>query len=366
VLFTTNSSCCNASFAPQFIMADKSLPAVDRSRSPAGSKGDGFKGDVGDLDEKFDKLWAKHLEPKMVEKNKEFEAEIKNVVGSFVKTEVDRLQEKVDIRFTEVEKKVDNGFADIRAAIDGLKQTFASPPPVPPLAPAAGGGNEVRQVLRSSPLSFSEAVAAGSQQPAGNDVTTPNFNRKLNPTKLFCNLHDRAKVAKAKFEQAISVLANEANLSASDYKVLGDPLDNRFELQFAGDLRTASVCALQFYDSLHLGRGQYKEQTVLDDKNKAVKFYVNPDKNPCQMRREILSKHLRTILASKAVDKDLYLKKTTGSVLENKRAICSVIITGPESARLEWCHPKRIELGIEQAPVEQEFSAFVIGGGPGS
>ena len=85
-------------------MADKSL-ASDRSRSPAGSKGDGNKGDVCELDEKFLVLWAKHVEPKMVEKSKEFEAEIKNVVGSFVKSEVDRLQEKVDIRFTEVEKK---------------------------------------------------------------------------------------------------------------------------------------------------------------------------------------------------------------------------------------------------------------------
>ena len=172
-------------------------------------------------------------------------------------------------------------------------------------------------------------------------------------------------MAKTKFEQAILDLAKEANLSESDYKVLGDPLDNRFELQFVGDLRIASVCALQFYDSLHLGRGQFKEQVVRDDQNKEIKFYVNPDKNPCQMRREILSKHLKAILATKVGDKDLFLKKSTGSILENKRAICSVIITGPESARLEWCHPKRIELGIEQAPVEQEFSGFVIGGGPG-
>ena len=380
MLLTTNSFVCNASTAPQFIMAHLgSASTADRSRSPLrGEKPEdvvfpGEKGGEG-LEDNFSKLWASQLEPKLAahakataeqaaEKNKEFEKDIQKLVGSFVKTEVDRL-----------EKKLDNGLADVNANIAGLATTLAgiqaslaSPnPPAPTPAPAAGGGNEVRQALRSSPLSFSEAVAAGSQQSAGNDVTTPNFNRKLNPTKLFCNLHDRAKVAKAKFEQAISISANEANLSESDYKVVGDPLDNRFELQFAGDIRIASVCALQFYDSLHLGRGLYKDQFVVDDQNKQIKFYVNPDKNPCQMRREILSKHLRTILASKVTDKDLYLKKTTGSVLENKRAICSVIITGPESARLEWCHPKRIELGIEQAPVEQEFSAFVIGGGPGS
>ena len=352
MLFPT-SQLCNAPLVPQFIMSKS-----PRSRSPAGTTGKGKECKISELDESFVALWAKHVEPKMAKKNEDFQNEIKQVVGMHVKAEVERL-----------EKKVDTGFADIKSAIDGLKAAIATHPPVPPpapAAPAAGGGTEVRQALRSSPLSFAEAVVAGAQQSAGNDVTTPNFNRKLNPTKLFCNLHDRAKVAKAKFEHAISVLANEANLSDSDYKVVGDPLDNRFELQFAGDTHIASVAALQFYDSLHLGRGLYKDQFVLDDQNKQIKFYVNPDKNPCQMRREILAKHLRSILAPKVADKDLFLKKQTGSVLENKRAICSVIITGPESARLEWCHPKRIELGIEQAPVEQEFSAFVIGGGPGS
>ena len=102
------------------------------------------------------------------------------------------------------------------------------------------------------------------------------------------------------------------------------------------------------------------------DQNKDIKFHISPDKNPCQIRREFLVKHLQSILASKAACKDLYLKKATGSVYEGKRVVCSVITTGPESARLDWCHPKRIELGIKQAPVEQEFSSFIVGGGPGS
>ena len=108
----------------------------------------------------------------------------------------------------------------------------------------------------------------------------------------------------------------------------------------------------------------------MDDQDKSIKFYVAPDKNPCQIRREILSKNLCTILSGKAVDKEFSLKKATGSIYEGKgrdrRVVCSVVITGPESARLDWCHPKRIELGIDQGPVEQEFSGFVLGGGPGS
>ena len=76
------------------------------------------------------------------------------------------------------------------------------------------------------------------------------------------------------------------------------------------------------------------------------------------------------MLSSKAIEKEFSLNKATGSVYVGKgrdrRVVCSVVITGPESARLEWCHPKRIQLGIEQGPVEQEFSGLVLGGGSGS
>ena len=134
----------------------------------------------------------------VVEKNKAFEQDIKNVVGSFVKTEVDRL-----------EKKVDSGFADIKSAIEDLKKVIASPPP-PPAQPDSGGP-EVQAAFRPTPnggLSFAQAVGAQGSQPVFADVTTPNFNRKANPTKLFCNLHDRAKVSKKKFTAAVSVLAS--------------------------------------------------------------------------------------------------------------------------------------------------------------
>ena len=89
--------------------------SADRSRSPkVGDKADPEDGSVGDgldgLDGNFVKLWAKHVEPKLAdhvkqaaEKNKEFEGEIKKVVGVFVKTEVDRLEKKMDAEFAEIE-----------------------------------------------------------------------------------------------------------------------------------------------------------------------------------------------------------------------------------------------------------------------
>ena len=60
------------------------------------------------------------------------------------------------------------------------------------------------------------------------------------------------------------------------------------------------------------------------------------------------------------------LSKNTGSIYADKRVVVSVVITGPESARLDWCHGKRIELGIDQAEVETQFGNYVVSGGPGS
>ena len=94
-----------------------------------------------------------------------------------------------------------------------------------------------------------------------NDVTTPQFNRAPDATKLYCNIHDRVQVAKTKFCEKLMVLLAEAGLNEHDFTFLGDALDFRFEMQFSGDTRIASVKAKQFHESLKLGRGKWKPQT---------------------------------------------------------------------------------------------------------
>ena len=99
----------------------------------------------------------------------------------------------MDTEFAEIKTSM----ADFATTLADIKTALAAPPPP---APPASGGSEVHPGLRPTPngvpMSFSEAVSTSGQQPVVNDVTTPNFNRRANPTKLFCNLHDRAKVAK--------------------------------------------------------------------------------------------------------------------------------------------------------------------------
>ena len=367
------------------------LNGPPRSRSPRNGNGDDNNGTtpvVSDLESKMLDLWNKKIKPmsddlfqeqqKTAQKaNDELQKGIQTLVISTVSAELGQLKSQVvgletivgDVKSEIGEVKSEMG--DVKAAVERIELALAAPSAPPPLAspPLPSGGLQARQGT-SRPQSFAEAVAMGSQQSVGRDVTTPNFNRKLDPKRLFCNMHERTKVSKKLFTKSISTLAFECGLKDADFSISGDPLDNRFEILFSGDLRTASTSALQFYDSLYLGRGERKVQVVPDDKGENIKFYVAPDKNPCQIRREILAKSLCNMLVGKAIEKEFSLNKSTGSVYVGKgrdrRVVCSVVITGPETARLDWCHPKRIQLGIEQGPVEQEFSGLVLGGGSGS
>ena len=122
-------------------------------------------------------------------------------------------------------------------------------------------------------------------------------------------MHGKEKVAKSSFTKSIVTLALEANLSEADIAISGDALDDRFEIKFSGDSKTAAVKCLQFYESLQLGRGKWKPQFAINDTGTDIQFCIAPDKNPCQMRKEILCKHLKGILEGLAISHTFFVKK---------------------------------------------------------
>ena len=356
---------------------------TNRSRSPRGSLDD----EGESMETKLMVLWNKQIEPLMAaqnevrdkvlaEQNEARDTAVKSLVCGLVSSEVKRLEEKMDSGFVDVHAKVDSGFVGVDkrfgtvnealARIEQAITAYPAPAPMPSggsLGPGASGAT-------SAPLaapSYAGILASPPQHPVvENDVTTPAFTRKTNPTKLFSNMHGKEKVSKRNFTKSIVNLALEANLSEADICVSGNSLDDRFEIQFSGDTRIAAVKCLQFYESLQLGRGKWKPQLATNDTGTDIQFYIAPDKNPCQMRKEILCKHLKGILEGLAIDTTFFVKKATGSIYADKRVVVSVVITGPESARLNWCQAKRIDLGIDQGAAELAFSSHVVSGGPGS
>ncbi len=166
------------------------------------------------------------------------------------------------------------------------------------------------------------------------DVTTSNFYRKPDPTKLFLNTRDRVCVSRDNFFAAIVTLAGEAGISEEHFDLQGDALDNRFEMLFKG--QSAAPRALQFYQSLQLGRGKWKVQEVTDDLDDKIQFFVQPDKNGAQIRREVLAKNLKDILLPLVGTKQVFLRKSIGSLLVDRRVLASIFITGEHSARIQF------------------------------
>ena len=194
--------------------------------------------------------------------------------------------------------------------------------------------------------------------------TNGNFNRTPDPTKLFINMKGKTNVAVTKFSAAFSVLAGEANISCDSYKIIGDQLDSRFEVHFTDDSATAARKCATFLASLSLGRGSYKAQQVENDAGEMVQFFCNPDKNRAQVRREILCRNLREILAEPvaAIGKSVYIRKSTSSIMIDRRCLVTVFLIDEHEARLDWYQPLLLSMpSIDKEAVESSFRAIAGG-----
>lgn len=117
------------------------------------------------------------------------------------------------------------------------------------------------------------------------NVTTPAFWRKPDPTILYINVHEHTQIARTAFVASTTKLLFEAGTQASNASVVGDELDDRFDLQFVGDAQSAACWCLQFYQSLSLGRGRHKPTEASAPDKSVVKFYINIEKNGASIKK---------------------------------------------------------------------------------
>ena len=162
------------------------------------------------------------------------------------------------------------------------------------------------------------------------------------------------------WKASILALAADADLSPNLFKVLGDPLGSRAEVRFLGDEDIAAKRAKQLLDSLKLGGGKYKEQAVLSPDNAKVQFFLNPDKSPCQVRKEILGKSLLEILQKEKTEITFTLQRVDARIWADKKPLCSVKILSENEARISWAETKRTQLGIDSAVIDPLFAQAVL------
>ena len=275
-----------------------------------------------------------------------------------IKDQVDRLEAKVDGMGDKVEAMGDTvedlakKMGDVLQSMENLSARVTAGVPGTGFSNIGPGPADTR-------THFGPGFTGGAGVPS---VTTPQFFRTPDPTILFCNTADRKEVDRTKFHDAIVALAGQANINSDMFDLVGDALDNRFEIRFLGGGATAVSRTHQFFQSLQLGRGKWKTQNVKDPLGQDVRFFIQPDKNPAQIRREVLAKGVKEAIQNVLPNKALYVQKSTGSVKVDRKTLCHVVVHSETSARLAWFIPLREQLGIDVAAIEEQFN--VLGGGP--
>ena len=237
-----------------------------------------------------------------------------------------------------------------------MEQLALAPPP----GSSGGGGSGAWGRGTSSPTSL-PAPQGIDVAPTTGLVTSSSFNRAPDPTVLYINVRNDFKIPKVHISKAIAVLAEEANIDSKDYAIMGQELASKFTIKFLGAYSTSCRRASQLYGSLRLGAGEYKEQKVEDSKKGLHDFFINPDKNGCQTRKEILGKKLKMVLEEIYTDKQFFFRKDSATILCGRKKIVKIEIINEDSTRLSWIHVNRIAMGIEQDDVEIKFKAIKAG-----
>ena len=244
-----------------------------------------------------------------------------------------------------------------------LAKSLSTSRSAPSLGTAAGSSN----ATAGNPNSGQSSNGVLNINVVPSPFNNGNFNRIPDPTKLFVNTKNKTNVSANKFGEAFAALASEANIDNGSYKIIGDALDSRFEVQFTNDTTTATKECAMFLASLSLGRGQYKPQQVQSNDGSTVQFFCNPDKNRAQVRREILCRNLRQILEGPVASagKSCYIVKSSNSIFIERRLLVTVFVINEHQAKLEWNDPFVNSIpAIDKDAIEASFRAIASGQPP--
>jgi len=210
--------------------------------------------------------------------------------------------------------------------------------------------------------SLPEAAQSATPADGGSAHHVPvasGFWRVPNPVLMFSNIQDGVKVQQTAFVAVLLPLLADANVQDSEVSVVSDELDNRFDLTFIGP--SAAAKCLQFQHSLYLGRGKHKEVFVDAPDGSSNKAYFNPDKSQATVRKEMLSKQMRDVISALLPSgKEAFARRSTGSVMVDRRVLCTITMVNEGKCNVAWNHAKRIEFKIEE---DVAMESFLTGAG---
>ena len=101
----------------------------------------------------------------------------------------------------------------------------------------------------------------------------------------------------------------------------------------------------------------WKEQSVAGPgpTGGLVQFFIFPDKNPSQVRKEVLSRKLQIYIQTLLSDEVIYVKKSEGVLRARRRKLVTVCLVDEAECRLQWEVPFASVLRLDMAIVNDHF-----------
>ena len=180
------------------------------------------------------------------------------------------------------------------------------------------------------------------------------FDRPTSP--FLVRLSAAEAITKATLlEGTLAKLIHEAGLETTHFELEGDQIGKFFTMRFTAERGLASRRANKFFESLRGPAGGWKDTDSTSPAGKKVKLYFNRDRNPKQIKEEILGKKLvRAItqqLQTANNPQNCYFKKKDNTVFINWQEAAQIEVSGPDAHIVRWNMAIITPLGIDKEPI---------------
>ena len=161
----------------------------------------------------------------------------------------------------------------------------------------------------------------------------PKFDRQLD--KAVVKLRAQTEISRKELRHIVQPLLLEMDATEAQIAWDGPELSKIHTFKFRGEARQAELRAQKFLQLQKRQDGTWRQHKAKDERHNEVTVYVDGDKNPKQIRTEIITKRAAVLLEQK-LGKKTYAKRAAGVIMAEFVPLLRIIVEGPDQWKLEW------------------------------
>ena len=184
-----------------------------------------------------------------------------------------------------------------------------------------------------------------------------DFTRDPDPTIV--KVRATEKVSPEAIGDALKVVFDEMGLDDSNFHVEGRDLDKSFNIQFHGTGNLAIRRVAKFL-SLQKSEGEWRTFTAKMPDGQPTRIYVDSDKSPRQIRKDILTRKLHKVLKGHYPAIPFFCRKRDGVVSVDWVPFARVSVLSREAHTLEWNLPEAEDRKIDEKLISAGLGAATV------